>query len=258
MSNKSWSNLPSRGGNGCQGTENPKWHFGICYSTFNRLRTLTCHPSSGAASEVKGEHHGAIGHCLCLPRCGLRATGANQHPAKRSVIGPVYSVIAWLHAWLACCVPLDEHGVRRRGLSACARCRGRPCAKFLSFALSPGCRTEIKIFVIEFLGFFLYISYHSSLQYFYTEGETFLSLTVPLLHRSSPSFARAAEKLSSAASVSPWKRIWIYTAAAAAETSPAKYSEFQAHICRWCGVLRSVPSTSFTEHLALCATVCKT
>lgn len=96
MSNKSWSNLPSRGGNGCQGTENPKWHFGICYSTFNRLRTLTCHPSSGGANEVKGEHHGAIGHCLCLPRCGLGATGANQHLSNRSVIGPVYWVFSMI------------------------------------------------------------------------------------------------------------------------------------------------------------------
>lgn len=136
MSNKSWSNLPSRGGNGCQGTENPKWHFGICYSTFNRLRTLTCHPSSGRASEVKGEHHRAIGHCLCLPRCGLGATRVNQHPAKRSVIGPVYSVLAWLHAWLACCVPLDEHGVWDCvGCSVCARCRGEGSAKFLRFVL---------------------------------------------------------------------------------------------------------------------------
>lgn len=134
MSNKSWSNLPFGGGNGCQGTENPKWHFGICYSTFNRLRTLTCHPSSGRASEVKGEHHGAIGHCLCLPRRGLGATRANQHPAKRSVIGPVYLALAWLHAWLDCCVPLGEHGVRdRAGQSVCAR---KPCAKFLSFVLS--------------------------------------------------------------------------------------------------------------------------
>lgn len=127
MSNKSWSNLPSRGGNGCQGTENPKWHFGICYSTFNRLRTLTCHLSSGRASEVKGEHHRAIGHCLCLPRCGLGATRTNQHAAKRSVIGPVYSVLAWLHAWLARCVPLDEHGVWDCvGWSVCCK-RGSKC-----------------------------------------------------------------------------------------------------------------------------------
>lgn len=102
MSNKSWSRLPSRGGNGCQGTKELKWHFGICYSTFNRLRTLTCHPSSGWESEVKGERQHAIGHCFCLPRCSPGVTLTNQHPAKCSVIGRVYSVLAWLHASLDC------------------------------------------------------------------------------------------------------------------------------------------------------------
>lgn len=33
---------------------------------------------------------------------------------------------------------------------------------------------------------------------------------------------------------------------------------FKAHICRSCGQLRSVPYSRFTEHLALCATGCKT
>lgn len=33
---------------------------------------------------------------------------------------------------------------------------------------------------------------------------------------------------------------------------------FIAHICRSCGQLRSVPYSRFTEHLALCATGCKT
>lgn len=110
MSNKSWSKLPSGGGNGCRGMEEPKWHFGICYSTFNRLRTLTCHPSSGWASEVKGERQHAVGHCFCLPRHSLGATRTNQHPAKCSVIGRVYSVLAWLHAWLDCRIPFEETG----------------------------------------------------------------------------------------------------------------------------------------------------
>lgn len=111
MSNKSWSKLPSRGGNGCRGMEEPKWHFGICYSTFNRLRTLTCHPSSSWASEVKGERQHAVGHCFCLPHYSLRGTRANQHPAKCSVIGCVYSVLAWFHAWLDCRIPFEEKGL---------------------------------------------------------------------------------------------------------------------------------------------------
>lgn len=111
MSNKSWSKLPSRGGNGCRGMEEPKWHFGICYSTFNRLRTLTCHPSSSWASEVKGERQHAVGHCFCLPHYSLRGTRANQHPAKCSVIGCVYSVLAWFHAWLDCRIPFEENGL---------------------------------------------------------------------------------------------------------------------------------------------------
>lgn len=110
MSNKSWSKLPSRGGNGCRGMEDPKWHFGICYFTFNRLRTPTCHASSGWASEVKGERQRAIGHRFCLPHCSLGLTGTNQHPAKWSVIGRVYSVLAWLHAWLDCRIPFEEKG----------------------------------------------------------------------------------------------------------------------------------------------------
>lgn len=110
MSNKSWSKLPSRGGNGCRGMEEPKWHFGICYSTFNRLRMLTCHPSFGWASEVKGERQHAVGHCFCLPRYSLGVTRTNQHPAKCSVIGHVYSVLAWLHAWLDCRIPFEEKG----------------------------------------------------------------------------------------------------------------------------------------------------
>lgn len=155
-----------------RGRKNPKWHFGICYSTFYRLRTLTCHPSSGRAGDVKGEHRGAIGHCLCLPRPLPRGKGAaNQHPAKRCVIGPVYLVLAWLHAWLDCRVPLDERGVRERvGRSVCARRRGKPCAKFLYFVLSlfyffcqSGWCIKITDFVIEgfsfFFSFWKFISY---------------------------------------------------------------------------------------------------
>ena len=110
MSNKSWSKLPARGGNSCRGMEEPKWHFGICYSTFNRLRMLTCHSSFGSAIEVKGERQHAVGHCFCLPHCSLGVTHTNQHSAKSSVIGCVYSVLAWLHAWLDCHIPFEEKG----------------------------------------------------------------------------------------------------------------------------------------------------
>lgn len=68
--------------------------------------------------------------------------------------------------------------------------------------------SKITDFVIEGI-FFAFISYNSSLQYFYTDGKTFLSLTGSLFFfsHSSPSLARTAEKLSSTMSFSPWKCI---------------------------------------------------
>lgn len=130
MSNKSSTNLPSRVENGCQGMEEAKWHFGICYSTFNRLRTRTCHPPSGRPSEVKGERQHAIGHCFCLPHCCLRVTHTNQHPAKCSVIGHVYSVLEWLHAWLHCGFPFEEKGSPSLGMLSMESMSLKYCVRF--------------------------------------------------------------------------------------------------------------------------------
>lgn len=165
MSNKSWSKLPSRGGNGCRGMEEPKCHFGICYSTFNRLRTLTCHPSFGWASEVKGERQHAVGHCFCLPRCSPGVTRTNQHPAKCSVIGRVHSVLAWLHAWLDCRIPFEEKGSPSYCVSVCVYLAQCVCVCVYVYLYGAGvrCHTGFQerrgtsVFFIRVIFFFFFL-----------------------------------------------------------------------------------------------------
>lgn len=111
MSNKSWSKLPSRGGNGCRGWRNRSGTlvFVILPSTDYARWLVILHPVGQVKWRENVNTPLVTASVYLTIACG--GTRANQHPAKCSVIGCVYSVLAWFHAWLDCRIPFEENGL---------------------------------------------------------------------------------------------------------------------------------------------------